>query len=540
MEKNSFYSKSIRVQSPLKNLGIAKITGGFILLIFSLSSFGRLSFFIEALSEGGSADLIINNLLLLFASIILFFTGLSILLSGFSYLKKITITPNDPPEFNNYNSIIETIIKGKLGIYRLPDYGHIRFAYNYISDRVPFLKPAQREVVAKNISFLRKYIFLVCLIVVIYFSQRFINEEIIYELGFFDNSFFKIPYFFMIVLLFLLIISFATIFYLVPDQIPRQEKIENVASVSGGGDPNQFCPIFERALYDYRFNSLPNRSFKSGFQKVEELSFNETGSYTGNFVIETHPKYIGTQVAGNVPYVYISIAIISLMISLFYFSYLPLEEGNAILNLNSLLTFFGGLILLRTSTNFFKRAYLLLNSFHFESIFTYIECQGTIGKTEITAGKAINDSIESRNVVIRSDSQFKVYATKIQSENKRISDERYVTAMIVDEKVKEISGRMIKEINNFRDSGVTIRGVDISSRSVSELTHANLKIQAAKKNIKNIDLIEGKTESRYLKDQSDSDPVSENSQQATKECPQCAETIKEKAKICRFCRYEFT
>ena len=27
--------------------------------------------------------------------------------------------------------------------------------------------------------------------------------------------------------------------------------------------------------------------------------------------------------------------------------------------------------------------------------------------------------------------------------------------------------------------------------------------------------------------------------QGTKECPMCAESVKEKAKICRFCRYEF-
>jgi len=35
------------------------------------------------------------------------------------------------------------------------------------------------------------------------------------------------------------------------------------------------------------------------------------------------------------------------------------------------------------------------------------------------------------------------------------------------------------------------------------------------------------------------DKNKETIEQGTKECPMCAETIKEKAKICRFCNYEF-
>ena len=220
-----------------------------------------------------------------------------------------------------------------------------------------------------------------------------------------------------------------------------------------------------------------------------------------------------------------------------------------------------------TGRNFFIRAHLLLNTFKYESLVTMVEVEGTIGKTEITAGKAITDSLETKNVVIRSDSQLRLYTTKVLTENYSLRGARYISAMIIDSKARDAEERLLNTINNFRDEGVSVRGIDVTSESLNQIAQANIMIQNAKRGHgKALDANDqppprilsdgtddtGRTqhaetveepEEKYnatMNDQADNTSQhSPDPQSDTKECPMCAETVKAKAKICRFCNYRF-
>ena len=392
----------------------------------------------------------------------------------------------------------------------------------------------QRNVVSLNVTLVKRFVFLALIIIIIFPVLKVLPRDFLRELSMQPINI-PLPYLFIFYLFVIIGISVYSIFILIPDNIPKQEKTENIASINGGGDPNSFCSILEKSFLDLRFNDLPNRNFKTGFKKIEELNFNDTGSFEGVFAIETHPKHIKTKIS-NVYLLYLVIAVLTLIFSLYYLKTgvnLRLNNPNQYLIL--FINLFLGLILFKTSINFYKRAYWLTSTFNFESIFAVVDVEGTIGKTEITVGKAITDSLETKNTVIRSDSQLKVYTTKILSENYYLAGNRYITAMIVNSNLNNATEKIMSAIENFRDEGVAVRGIDIKSESLNNITQANLLIQEAKKKGKDLKSISVKEKPVLDAPKEEESDIDANH----KECPRCAEIIKLRAKVCRFCGHEF-
>ncbi len=526
MPESAYYSKSVRIKSPLLIFGLVRVLIGVVVFFITLPQVINYSETLMANVDNFKDQHTIIVLLLIINSIILL-VGLGMALGSIKHLRNINMSPDIPPKFDDYDTVIDTFLEGKMDIYKMPSHGPMKMAYQYISDKVPYLTPQARRVVESIIQGSKRFIFLLILVIIVFFAQNYIPDEIYNDAGI--NYSFSFPVFFLLGLLIFVIAGFLSIKMLIPGYIPKHEISESFVSTKGGGDPNNFCPLIEKAYQELRYKGLPNRKYKTGFKKVEELSLNETGSFNGQFIIETHPNIIKYNIPAAI-YIYLAIGVIAVTAGTIILSNIqPLLNipGTFIEGAFALI---GGIIFFNTGSINLKRAELLLNTYKYESLVSFIDIEGTIGKSEVTAGKAITDSLESKNVVIRSDAQLKIYTSKVLTENYTLHGKRYISAMIMDEDAQR-AGQLVKDkVEEFGSEGITVRGIDVGSKSVSELTQANLMVQQAKKKNKTVGELE------QIKDQPQlTDKQNDNDKTDTKECPYCAETIKAKAKLCRFC-----
>jgi len=200
----------------------------------------------------------------------------------------------------------------------------------------------------------------------------------------------------------------------------------------------------------------------------------------------------------------------------------------------------------------------LAGVFRFESVLMFFDVTGSYSVAQVTAGKAITDSIESKNTIIRSDADIKIYSTKILSECFELEGSRSIIGMIVDPEVnaaEEIAKTVLEE---YKNKGTTLVGVNLESDGIRDITNANIRANVLKsvatKKAHN-QLAQGTepdimqlTEKDIKKDKEDvsTEENNENIESAPpvrkgyKICPMCAEEVKAAAKICKHCHHDFT
>jgi hypothetical protein len=585
-----YTSKRLQLRRPPLILSISWVIGGgiiiltlFVSVLFNYKFFSNIYQFGTGLIEGDRGgdvlDLIAKiTIFTLVIFLVVFFPAfLRYLIKGFQFvLRGISeiVTPwmpaNIPEPYQDYEEVDRGFMERTLSIYK----PLTPFLSGIFGGNSMFVTPVRREIIEENGEMLkmraRRFVVAVFGLIAIILFMNWLKTEAAYDLfsdldlGFIvrslDGSLNIMVFFPFIILIFiqigLAIVEYFTTLFLIPRLQPSTVADEAREHYRGFGHPDQVFSRLPEIGQSLRWEGFLNRVDCSWDQKAS-VSVGDVGEFTGRIFIEQQPRPVESN-PDKPAFLSLGIGWILLLFGLGLYLFLllpsPFQLGNVDLVFGLIYIPAMGIaasVATRSGGRFIRYGRTLLESAEFRSIGLLVQIRGTLSRADIKVGKSIADSIESSNVVVRSDFTASFWGAELISEAARLDSKRNLLALERTPEAHHWIEYFRGEIENLRGEGVRPIGIDLEGQDVGELVNANLRVSALRSSaIEKAQLEAGVhgSEEPLLLESVDSSVSDEDEGLLTsappgydefKECPDCAEMVRARARICRFCGYQF-
>jgi hypothetical protein len=480
-----YYAQTIKIKNPLSSYGYAKILLGLLSLALSVPLLTRLEPKIPALALDLRGNELYFALLTMagLVSLVWLFWGIKSFVTGMKNLARIVVPPRTPPDFKDGEEIENAFTRKEMPIYQMAQSGPLAVARKYLSDRVAYMTPTTRDVVEMNVNYVRRVIVFIVIVAVLVFARGFLPPDVLHRVSP-PEDFLSFPALFVGILVAVAVFRIYTTFRLLPDSLPRCDALETIVTAKGAGDPFQLPAAIEEKFLSIRTQGMPNRVIRTGFQE-KEGGVENTGRFEGKIFVETQP----TQVELSSPAVvtpYLMAGVLLLAASMYILIREPHQpEGDYQAQMwQGADLFWGvlkGLVFASIGSGILKQAHRLLAVFRYESLITFVTVEGSYGRSEVKAGKAITDSFETSNTVVRSDCHSRVYVASTLTEHYSLDGDRHIIGMVVSSEANNVQDLARDVFKTFEKKGVTVRGIDIGSESIEEIARANILYQQQKR-----------------------------------------------------------
>jgi hypothetical protein len=585
-----YTSKRLQLRRPPLALSILWVVGGGIIILILLASvlinyklFSNIYQFGLNLIEMGefedALDLISRVALLtlaVFAGIYLpafikfLIMGSKFALRGISEIVTPWMPANIPEPFQDYAEVDKGFMERTLSIYEpLTPFLSGIFGRNSM-----FVTPVRREIIEENGEILKRrmgrFVLAVFgLIGIILFLHWFKTEaahdffsEMDLELivRSLDNSLtgiILVP--FIIIILSqigLAVVEYFTSLILIPRQQPNTVADEAREHYRGFGHPDQVFSRLPEIGQSLRWEGFLNRVDCSWDQKAS-VSVGDVGEFTGRIFIEQQPRPLESN-PDKAAFLSLGIGWSFLLFGIVLYLFLllpsPFQLGDVDLVFGLLYIPAMGIaasMATRSGSRFIQYGRTLLESTEFKSVGLLVQIRGTLSRADIKVGKSIADSIESSNIVVRSDFTASFWAAELTSEAARLDSKRNLLSLERTAEAHQWMEYFRNEFESLRGEGVRPIGIDLEGQDVGELVNANLRVSALRSSaIERAQLeagVQGSEEALLIEAEGNSERDEEQDGIAPfphgadeyKECPDCAEMVRARARICRFCGYQF-
>jgi len=332
---------------------------------------------------------------------------------------------------------------------------------------------------------------------------------------------------------------------------PRVMRADHLSRhYKGFGHPTHLYSRVPVAAQVLALPGFPNR-VDIWDQKEEKSTVADVGQFSATLFIERQPEALEAEnSAGGLLLLHSgwSLRILAVVLLLLLFTpvaSLVYQAGHAtILTLSAVVGFF------TIGTRHERRAVRLLDSTRYRSIGLMIAVSGTVSRADVRIGGGASDFATSANLAARSDFTAEYWSAELLSEAQSQHEPRDLLEVRSTEESKRWVARIQEEVDALREERVRPVGLDTSSAAAGELAAVSQEIFRQRAS-----LLRGAGERHPVEVESPKQalPASdamgelvgstgEDRREDTgelKECPECAEEVRMRARRCRFCGYRF-
>ncbi len=545
MSTVGFSSQTVKLRNPFVPLAMAQLAAGLLVAGVSAWCLSRTQPYLtnprfwEQLGSAGPLTI----LLLVFASAAGLAWGVTMLaMGGQSIGPWLVVPPRTPVDLQGIETVANVLVRQEFNDLRLPSDGVLADLQRFQRGRVFYATPREAVLVRESLTWARRgLLLLVVTVVALFFTPPNLREALPAPLR-------GVVLWGVLGLLVAAIVRSIAIPSLLSLGVPSADRDEHTRMIRGGGDPAALQPLVWQDLLRLREGETPNRELREFGTRSGTVQ--DTGDYRANMWVETQPVPELTPPPA-LTWLYLGSALGLVLAGTVFAVVGALQQTVTAVFVNTLVA----AVWIRIGHGLFESAAVYLGRFRFTSTIALLLAEGTIGRSEIKAGKAWNDSFESANLVVRSDSTVRLYTATIATETYTTTlramrsmnaSRRFLLEATRDERSDQAMRLVVETLDKFERAGTVVRPLEPTDGGLQQLAQANLAYRQAAASIPSAPpALEAGPSAAFQIPASASAPAGADLAEAsappptsagdTRECPMCAETIKAAAKKCRFC-----